>query len=75
VRAPYRSYYQALVTSLLRIEHGFACPMDCPGPGTTLRPELRSRPDVAIRRSSVRSDLLLRPARLGGARSRAVASC
>jgi L-alanine-DL-glutamate epimerase-like enolase superfamily enzyme len=52
VRAHHRSYYRALVTSLPRIEHGFAYPMDGPGLGTTLRPELRSRPDVAIRRSS-----------------------
>jgi L-alanine-DL-glutamate epimerase-like enolase superfamily enzyme len=51
VRAHYRSYYRDLVTSLARIEHGFAYPVDGPGLGTALRPEVRSRTDVAIRRS------------------------
>jgi L-alanine-DL-glutamate epimerase-like enolase superfamily enzyme len=53
VRAHHRSYHRELVTTLPRIEHGLAYPMDGPGLGTALRPELRSRPDVAIRRSSV----------------------
>jgi galactonate dehydratase len=52
VRAHYRSYYRDLVTSLPRIEHGFAYPIAGPGLGTALRPEVRSRTDVAIRRSS-----------------------
>ena len=53
VRAHYRSYYRDLVTILPRIEHGFAYPMEGPGLGTALRPELRGRADVAIRRSSI----------------------
>ena len=48
----YRSYYRHLVTTLPRIEHGFAYPMNGPGLGTALRPEVRRRTDVAIRRSS-----------------------
>ena len=52
VRAHYRSYYRDLVTSLPRIEHGFAYPMGAPGLGTALLPDVRSRTDVAIRRSS-----------------------
>ena len=52
VRAHYRSYHRDLVTSLPHIEHGFARPMDGPGLGTELRPEVRSRTDVAIRRTS-----------------------
>jgi L-alanine-DL-glutamate epimerase-like enolase superfamily enzyme len=52
VRAHYRTYYRDLVTTLPRIEDGFAYPMAGPGLGTALLPELRRRTDVAIRRSS-----------------------
>lgn len=52
VRAHYRGYYRDLVTALPRIENGFVYPLDGPGLGTELLPKLRSRSDVAIRRSS-----------------------
>lgn len=52
VRAHYCSYYRNLVTTLPRIERGFAYPMDGAGLGTALLPEMRRRTDVAIRRSS-----------------------
>ncbi|MGH6912406.1 MAG: mandelate racemase/muconate lactonizing enzyme family protein [Geminicoccales bacterium] len=50
VRAHTRGYYPTLVTALPRIENGFAYPMDGPGLGTALRPEVRERPDVTVRR-------------------------
>jgi galactonate dehydratase len=76
VRAHYRSYYRHLMTTLPRIEHGFACPTNGPGLATALHPELRSRTDVAIRRSSVQVwPLISSGAPLGGARRRAAWSC
>jgi len=52
VRAHLRGFYQALATTLPRIEDGFAYPMAGPGLGTALRPELRSRDDITVRRSA-----------------------
>jgi galactonate dehydratase len=52
VRAHYRGYYQQIVTALPRIEHGFAYPMEGPGIGTELQPELLGRTDATIRRSA-----------------------
>jgi hypothetical protein len=40
------------VTTLPRIEQGFAYPMTGPGLGTALNPDLRRRPDATIRRSA-----------------------
>jgi L-alanine-DL-glutamate epimerase-like enolase superfamily enzyme len=51
VRAHTRGFYQALATTLPRIEDGFAYPIEAPGLGTALRPELRRRDDVTVRRS------------------------
>jgi L-alanine-DL-glutamate epimerase-like enolase superfamily enzyme len=53
VRAHYRGYYQQLVTSLPRIEDGFAWPMSGPGLGTALLPDLRGRSDATVRRSAL----------------------
>ena len=53
VRAHYRGYYQQLVTSLPRIEDGFAWPMSGPGLGTALLPDLRARSDATVRRSAL----------------------
>jgi galactonate dehydratase len=53
VRAHYRTYYRDLVTALPRIENGFAYPMDGPGLGTALHPDLRKRADVEVRRSAL----------------------
>ena len=52
VRAHYRTYYRDLVTTLPRIEDGFAFPTAGPGLGTELLVDLRSRADASIRRSS-----------------------
>ena len=40
------------LTSLPGIEQGFGYPMDGPGLGTALLPDVRNRADVASRRSS-----------------------
>jgi len=53
VRAHYRTYYRDLVTTLPRIENGFAYPMAGPGLGTALHPDLRRRDDVKVRRSTL----------------------
>jgi galactonate dehydratase len=53
VRAYTRGFYQDLVTTLPRIEQGFAYPMTGPGLGTALNSDLRRRPDATIRRSAV----------------------
>lgn len=51
VRAHYRGYYQQIVTALPRIEAGFAYPLDGPGHGTALQPDLKQRGDAVVRRS------------------------
>jgi L-alanine-DL-glutamate epimerase-like enolase superfamily enzyme len=53
VRAHYRTYYRDLVTTLPRIEHGYAYPMTDPGLGTELHPDLKKRPDATTRRSAL----------------------
>jgi L-alanine-DL-glutamate epimerase-like enolase superfamily enzyme len=53
VRAYTRGFYTDVLTTLPPIEQGHAYPMQGPGLGTTLRPELLTREDVTIRRSSV----------------------
>lgn len=53
VRAHLRSYYADLITTLPRIENGFAYPMAGPGLGTALHPGLKRRPDVTVRRSAL----------------------
>jgi galactonate dehydratase len=53
VRAHYRTYYRDLVIALPRIENGFAYPMEGPGLGTALNPDLRRRDDVKVRRSAL----------------------
>jgi galactonate dehydratase len=52
VRAFYRGWYDELVTALPRIENGHVYPMQGPGLGLELRPEIRTRDDITIRRSS-----------------------
>lgn len=52
VRAHDRRYCCGPVTRAAADRARLACPMDGAGLGATLRPELRSRSDVAIRRSS-----------------------
>lgn len=52
VRAYTRGYYQEIVTTLPRLEHGVAHPLHTPGLGTALQPKLRKRTDATIRRSA-----------------------
>lgn len=48
VRAFYTGWYRELVTALPRIEAGWIYPMDGPGLGTELLPEVLTRPDAHI---------------------------
>ncbi len=51
VRAYWTGAYREIVTTLPRIEGGFAYPTEGPGLGTALQPEFISRFDARIRRS------------------------
>jgi L-alanine-DL-glutamate epimerase-like enolase superfamily enzyme len=53
VRAYYRGFYRDIVTVLPRIDQGFLYPLEGPGLGTDLQPELLARADAAIRRSAL----------------------
>ena len=53
VRAFYTGWYRELVTELPRIEGGYVYPMAGPGLGTRLLPEVPSRPDATVRRSTL----------------------
>jgi L-alanine-DL-glutamate epimerase-like enolase superfamily enzyme len=53
VRAYLSTWYRDLVTDLPRIENGFAYPMEGPGLGTRLLPDLFKRPDVTVKKSSL----------------------
>lgn len=52
VRAYYSGWYRALVKDLPRISNGFIAPGEAPGLGVELHPELRSRSDVRVKRTS-----------------------
>jgi L-alanine-DL-glutamate epimerase-like enolase superfamily enzyme len=51
VRAFYTGWYRELVTALPRVENGRVFPMEGPGLGTELRPEIFERSDLSVRRS------------------------
>ncbi|MEM9624744.1 MAG: mandelate racemase/muconate lactonizing enzyme family protein [Pseudomonadota bacterium] len=51
VRAFYSGWYGELVTALPRIENGYIHPMDGPGLGTKLLPDIVKRKDAHVRRS------------------------
>lgn len=53
VRAFYTGWYKELVTELPRIENGYVLPMELPGLGTELRPEVFDRPDLSVRESEL----------------------
>ncbi len=53
VRAFYRGWYNELVTAMPRIEDGHVYPMEGPGLGLELRPEVMSRGDLTVRRSAL----------------------
>jgi L-alanine-DL-glutamate epimerase-like enolase superfamily enzyme len=52
VRSYTKGFYRDLVTTLPRIENGYAYPMTGPGLGTALNPDLRRRPEATVRRSA-----------------------
>ena len=53
VRTYTRGFYRDLVTSLPRIEQGYAYPLTGPGLGSALQPDLKRRADATIRRSAL----------------------
>jgi galactonate dehydratase len=53
VRAFYRGWYTELVTAVPRIEGGFVYPMEGPGLGVELLPDVFKRSDLLVRRSSL----------------------
>jgi galactonate dehydratase len=53
VRAYTRGFYRDLVTTLPRIEQGYAYPLTAPGLGLSLLPDLRRRADARVRRSQL----------------------
>lgn len=52
VRAFYTGWYAELVTDLPRIENGWIHPLEGPGFGTSLRPEVFERADLSLSESS-----------------------
>jgi len=53
VRAFYRGWYTKLVTTVPRIEDGYVYPMEGPGLGVDLLPEVFERPDLMQRKSAL----------------------
>ena len=53
VRATLATWYRDLVTVLPRLEHGWVLPMEGPGLGTALLPEVAKRQDAVVRESKV----------------------
>lgn len=53
VRAFYRGWYTRLVTEVPRIEGGYVYPMEGPGLGVDLRPEVFERSDLTLRKTSL----------------------
>jgi galactonate dehydratase len=49
VRAFYNSWYQELVTDIPLVKDGYVYPLTGHGLGTSLRPEILTRPDVSCR--------------------------
>jgi L-alanine-DL-glutamate epimerase-like enolase superfamily enzyme len=53
VRAYYSTWYRDVLTELPKVEHGHIAPLDGPGLGTRLLPDLLDRQGVQVRRSSL----------------------
>jgi galactonate dehydratase len=51
VRAYYSTWYKDILTELPKVEAGYVTPLDGPGLGTQLLPDLLRRPGVSVRRS------------------------
>ena len=55
VRAFYTGWYKELMTELPRMENGFILPMQGPGLGTKLLPDVVKRKDATVRRTEAKS--------------------
>ncbi len=53
VRAFYRGWYTDLVTAVPKIEGGYVYPMEGPGLGVELLPQVFERPDLVVRRTEL----------------------
>ncbi len=53
VRAFYTGWYKELVTEVPLIKDGYVYPMEGPGLGTELLPQVYERPDLSVRRSAL----------------------
>jgi len=53
VRAYFTGWYREVADALPRIEKGHVFPLDGPGLGLNLRPEVFTRPDATIRLSKI----------------------
>jgi galactonate dehydratase len=53
VRAYYTTWYKDVLTDLPMVKNGFVHPLDGPGLGTRLLPDLTSQPEVQVRRSAL----------------------
>jgi len=53
VRAFYSGWYPEIVTTMPKIEGGYIYPLEGAGLGTALKPDIRERADVHIRRSTM----------------------
>ena len=53
VRAFYTGWYKELMTELPRMENGFILPMQGPGLGTKLLPDVVKRKDATVRRTEM----------------------
>lgn len=54
VRAFYHGWYRELVTDLPKLDKGYIAPLEAPGLGLELKPEIWDRPDAVIRVSEHR---------------------
>jgi L-alanine-DL-glutamate epimerase-like enolase superfamily enzyme len=53
VRAFYTGWYKDILTELPRVENGYILPMQGPGLGTKLLPDVVRRPDARVERSAL----------------------
>jgi len=53
VRAYYSTWYKDILTDLPQVRDGYIHPLNGPGLGTRLLPDLKTRPDVQVRRSAL----------------------
>jgi galactonate dehydratase len=58
VRAYYTGWYKELVTNIPTVKEGYVYPLEGPGVGTELLPEVFERPDVLIKRSKLETSAI-----------------